>query len=537
MKKIFILVITLAAVLIACNENASNEKKSEKKSKKVSKRDYSITKENAYNDIFLDSSEMENFILKNVIPDSIAQRMRSFYNTRNYEFAWFSSDGLSEQAMGFSSLLNFTEDTSARQKKLNKMMDRLVGDENLTVSENDQSIINTELILTQRLIGYSLTNYEKGFVKRKELERFIPFKKIDPVKLADSLLNKKHKDDKYFSDINQPYKLLSDQLRKYVGIAKSGGWPGVGENPKIFKEGNSSPDIISMKQMLTLTGDLPQADTSDMFTENLKNGIKNFQTRFGFTPDGKITKPLLEQMNVPAIERVKQILINMNRMRWLPQEPQGKLIVVNIPAFILHVFDGKNTVFSMPVIVGKEGHNTTLFSDMLTTIVFSPYWNVPPSIVKKEIMPSMEKDPNYLEANDMEITGTEDGLPVVRQKPGDKNSLGKVKFLFPNTFNIYFHDTPAKGLFEKDVRAYSHGCIRLSEPVKLADYLLQDDPKWTPEKINEAMNRGQEQYVKLKDPVPVFITYYTAWVDENGQLNFRDDIYGHDKEIAEKMFP
>jgi len=191
----------------------------------------------------------------------------------------------------------------------------------------------------------------------------------------------------------------------------------------------------------------------------------------------------------------------------------------------------------MPVVVGKEGHNTTLFSDMLTTIVFSPYWNVPPTIVKKEIMPAMEKDPNYLAANDMEITGTEDGLPVVRQKPGDKNSLGKVKFLFPNTFNIYFHDTPAKGLFEKDVRAYSHGCIRLSEPVKLADYLLQDDPKWTPEKINEAMNRGQEQYVKLKDPVPVFITYYTAWVDENGQLNFRDDIYGHDKEIAEKMFP
>jgi murein L,D-transpeptidase YcbB/YkuD len=200
------------------------------------------------------------------------------------------------------------------------------------------------------------------------------------------------------------------------------------------------------------------------------------------------------------------------------------------------MYDGKNTVFSMPVVVGKEGHNTTLFSDMLTTIVFSPYWNIPQSIVKNEIIPEMEKDNNYLASNDMEITGENNGLPEVRQKPGPKNSLGKVKFLFPNSFNIYFHDTPAKGLFEKDMRAYSHGCIRLSDPEKMANYLLKDNSKWTPEKINEAMNSGNEQYVKLKNPVPVFITYYTAWVDDNGTLHFRDDIYGHDKEVASKMF-
>ncbi|MEP6927634.1 MAG: L,D-transpeptidase family protein, partial [Ginsengibacter sp.] len=128
------------------------------------------------------------------------------------------------------------------------------------------------------------------------------------------------------------------------------------------------------------------------------------------------------------------------------------------------------------------------------------------------------------------------GLPVIRQKPGEKNSLGKVKFLFPNSFNIYFHDTPAKSLFSKDVRAYSHGCIRLSEPEKLADYLLKDDSQWTEEKINESMNSGDEQFVAVKNPVPVFITYYTAWVDENGKLNFRNDIYGHDADIANKMF-
>ena len=152
------------------------------------------------------------------------------------------------------------------------------------------------------------------------------------------------------------------------------------------------------------------------------------------------------------------------------------------------------------------------------------------------MIPAMEKDPNYLERNNMEITKVVDGLPEIRQKPGAKNSLGKVKFLFPNSFNIYFHDTPVKALFDKDVRAYSHGCIRLAEPGKLANYLLDDDKKWDKNKINEAMNEGTEQYVKLKEPVPVFISYYTAWVDDAGKVQFREDIYGHDKEVSKKMF-
>ena len=534
MKRIITLIVVATTFFYSCN---TSEKKEKKEEKKISKRDYSITKNNAYNDLFLDSADVVKYIADNKLPDSISRRVISFYNTRNYEYAWFSSNGLSEQAMGFSSLLNFTGHTSSSQKKLEKKMDDLMADTNLKVSESNKSILKTELLLTEKLIEYSLTNFEKGYVKRKELERFIPFKKRDAIPLADSLLNKKHKDDKYFSDINQSYKLLSDQLRKYVGIAKSGGWPIIGEiNKKDFKLNKSSPQVLSMKKMLMLTGDISLKDTSDIYDETLENGIKNFQKRFGFKPDGKLDDKLIEQMNVPLIDRVKQILINMNRMRWLPQEPEGRLIEVNIPAFILHVYNGKNTVFSMPVVVGKDGHNTTLFSDFMTTIVFSPYWNVPPSIVKKEIVPGMDSDQNYLEEHNMEITGEENGLPVVRQKPGLDNSLGKVKFLFPNSFNIYLHDTPAKELFNKDIRAYSHGCIRVADAEKMANYLLKDNNKWTPEKINEAMNSGEEQYVKLKDPVPVFITYYTAWVDQTGQLNFRDDIYGHDKEVAEKMF-
>ena len=534
MKK---LITLLVITTIFCSCNTNHEKKEKKEEKKISSRDYSITKNNSYNDLFLDSGDVVKYIADNAIPDSISRRITSFYNARNYEYAWFSSDGLSEQAMGFSSLLNFTGDTTSKQKKLESEMDDLMADTNLQVSEKDKSIRNIEMLLTQKLIEYSLSNFEKGYVKRKELERFIPYKKQDPIQLADSLINKKHKDDKYFSDINVPYKLLSGELTKYVDIAKNGGWPALGDiHTKDFKMNKTSPSVLVMKKILMTTGDIPSIDTTEIFDSSLENGIKNFQKRFGFTPDGKLNNKLIAEMNVPAIDRVKQILINMNRMRWLPQEPEGRLIEVNIPAFILHVFNGKDTVFSMPVVVGKEGHNTTLFSDLMTTIVFSPYWNVPPSIVKKEIVPGMDSDENYLADHNMEITGQQGGLPVVRQKPGPENSLGKVKFLFPNSFNIYLHDTPAKGLFNKDVRAYSHGCIRLADAEKLADYLLQNNDHWTPEKIREAMNSGNEQDVELKEPVPVFITYYTAWVDQNGQLNFRNDLYGHDQNVAEKMF-
>ncbi|MEO8765949.1 MAG: L,D-transpeptidase family protein [Ginsengibacter sp.] len=541
MKKICTLLIVIAFLLFSCkntnNENNSSNTQDEisKKNKKLSTRDYSITKQNSYNDLFLDSTDVAAFLVQNKVPDSIALRIRSFYNTRNYQFAWFSSNGLAEQAFGFWSLKNYEGDTAIKIKGLQKTMDDLMTADSLVIPDHDKSTINTELLLTESFINYAGSNFEKGYLKRKEAERFIPSKKSGALYLADSILNKKHKDNKYFADINEPYKLLADQLRNYTSIAKNGGWPTIPAGQK-YTPGVSAPGIVSIKKILAVTGDLPQPDSTELYNENLQNGIKNFEKRYGYTADGKLSASLLKEMSVPANERIQQILINMNRMRWMPRVPDGKLIVVNIPEFILHVYNGKKNEFNMTVVVGKEGHNTTIFSNKLTTIVFSPYWALPGDIVKKEILPAMERNAKYLEKHNMEIIGRNNGLPVIRQKPGGDNSLGKVKFLFPNSFNIYFHDTPAKSLFSKDVRAYSHGCIRLSEPQKLAIYLLSDDRSWTKEKIDEAMNKEKEAYVRVKNPVPVFITYYTAWVDDDGKLNFRKDIYGHDANIAGKMF-
>ncbi len=540
MKKI-IFISGLCALLYSCsNQTVSSEENVAKEEKNISTRDLSITRSNSYSDLFLDTAVLKNFISQNKIPDSIARRIRSFYNARNYQFAWFTSDGLTEQARGFWNLHDYVttydNDSSLKDKKLQKRMDRLIAEDDLSVNASDRSYVNTELTLTEHFIIYMLNNYEKGYVKRKEMERFIPRKKEDPIAFADSLINKKHKDDKYFEDVNDSYKALKDQLSNYLTIAKKGGWPQVNSIKKPLKRGTHSPEIAIIKRRLEVTGDMPGNDTSQVFTDTLEVAIKNFQARHGFNETGIVSDSLIKEMNVPVTQRIEQLLMNMDRMRWLANNPSGNLIVVNIPEFVMHVYEGKQKAFDIDVVVGKEGHNTMMFNGDLNQVVFSPYWNVPPSIVAKEILPEMEKNSNYLTKENMEITGNDDGLPVIRQKPGGKNALGKVKFLFPNSFNIYFHDTPAKSLFEKDKRAYSHGCIRVREPEKLANYVLRNQPEWTPEKISEAMNSGDEKYVKVKDPIPVVITYYTAWVDGNGRLNFREDIYGHDQRLAQKMF-
>jgi len=537
MNKTFLTASMAIILLISCN-SANDDSKHD--AVKITSRDLSINASNAYNNLFFDSMQLVKFIADNKLDDTISRRMTSFYNARNYQFAWFTNDGLTEQARGFWNLHNYQstygKDSTLNDKNLQARMNGYTEEEDgFVVSASDKNILNTELKLTQHFISYTLNNIEDGYVKRKEMEKFIPIKKEDPLKLADSLLSKKHKDNKYYGDINPAYKSLKAELEKYCAIAKQGGWLPITIPAKQLKKGSSSPSVVQLKKRLQLTADM-DADTSALFNDALEAGIKHFQQRFGYTATGILTDNQLKDLNVPVTARIEQILLNMGRMQWMINESKGVLIVVNIPEFILHVKDGNKKVFDMNVVVGKDGHNTMMFTGNLNQVVFSPYWNLPSSIVKKEIMPAMEKNSHYLASHHMEITGHEGGLPVIRQLPGGDNSLGKVKFLFPNSFNIYFHDTPAKSLFEKDKRAFSHGCIRLSDPTKMANYILKDNSEWNAEKITEAMNSGKEKFVKVKDPVPVLITYYTAWVDENGLLHFADDIYGHDEKIKEKMF-
>ncbi|MEO6611483.1 MAG: L,D-transpeptidase family protein [Chitinophagaceae bacterium] len=555
--KMKIFYIPFAVLVMASCNNAKNESATEEKStkpemvigedvdapvtdsadqsKNITDRDYSITKEEAYNDMFLDSLAMERYINKRQLGDKkIARHIRSFYNARNYQYAWFSTDGLTEQSRFFWNQYDYAvmhlKDTSLVNTAFYKQAERYINQEKMTASTRDSSILNAEFGFTEYFIRFINSTYEKGYVKRKEQEKFIPIKKEDPLKLADSLLNKKHSDEKYYEQVNDMYGNLKKHLQLYYDITKAGGWPVV-PAVKTIKKGASNPAVAVIKKRLQLTQDLPGNDSSSVFNDSLETAVKQFQKRHGYKQDGLITASLIKDMNVPARERLMQVLLNMDRMRWMPQKPVGNLIIVNLPEFMLHVYDGKELLFDMVVVVGKEGTSTMMFNGDLNQIYFSPYWNLPQSIIEKEINPAIARNPNYLESKNMERVGN-----GIRQRPGPGNALGKVKFIFPNSFNMYFHDTPSKSLFGQDKRAFSHGCIRLAEPQKMAEWLLRNDPSWNTEKIVTAMNQTTEKAVKIKDPVPVFVIYYTAWADNDGDLNFRDDVYHHDNDLERKMF-
>ncbi|HUS01319.1 MAG TPA: L,D-transpeptidase family protein [Chitinophagaceae bacterium] len=519
--------LILLCLLISFNYCTGPSNNRSKSGKPV--RNLAINKTNSYSTLFLDSTTVESFIKEQKLNDSISDDMRVFYNARNFQFAWFSGDGLTEQTFIFRSLYDYSNEDKKR-KPLDLKLDNLMLNDSLKSLRATRNITKTELLFTWRFIQYLWNSYPNKNLRNNLLVNFIPAQKQQTTQRAEAILQ----DD--LKGTNAAYNALKKEFEKFVKIARGGGWPTIPLRKKKYKIGSTDTVITIIKKRLHITGQFIEKDSSPVFTTELQNAVKRTQNSYGFTADGMINASLLEELNKPVSFRLQQLMINMERMRWQPEDHRGRMIVVNIPEFMLHVWKGKSKEFDMEVIVGKEGNSTIMFSGKLEQIVFNPYWNVPESIVRNEILPSMEENPDYLHDHDMEITGEYDSLPVIRQLPGDKNDLGKVKFLFPNSFDIYFHDTPQKDLFKKQQRAYSHGCIRLADAEKLATYLLKDNAEWSSEKIQEAMNSGKEKTVNLKDPVPVLINYYTAWVDENRALHFRKDIYGHDKKTRSKLF-
>ena len=502
-------------------------------------RDTTITPVTSFSKLFFDSSKLEVFIKEQEAGDSSAAQLRNFYKRRNYQFAWFTEDGIAEHTRSFWNLHNNYisnfGDTALKFKNLHRHIDLLMN-EDTSINIVTERMLQTELELTMHFFEY-LTNAYSGKLNPNELQWHIPRKKINAVILLDSLIARDGKNLQDWEPVNMYYQRLKKELLHYHEINKAGGWQKIAlDKLKKYKPGDSALVIKQVKQRLQISGDDKIGDTTEYYTSSLISVIKRTQKSFGFKEDAVITAALINELNVSVEERIKKLLINLERMRWLPEQPSGKFIIVNIPEFRLHVFEAAKKLFSINIVVGKAANNTVIFTGELKHIVFSPYWNIPRSIVRNEILPAIRRNRNYLAKMNMERTGYSDGLPVIRQKPGGANALGKVKFIFPNSYNIYFHDTPAKSLFNEDARAFSHGCIRLSEPVKLATYLLRNQPEWTTQKMNEAMSVSKEKWVLLKEPLPVFITYFTAWVDSEDLLNFREDIYGHDKKLAKHLF-
>src|SRR6187200_170740 len=531
MKKILLF---SSVIIITCYSCKQHGNEAQAQSQPTS-RDTSIKLGTSYSETFFDSLQMERLLVKQQFHDSIKRRIRNFYNARNYQYAWFFKEGMADYASSFyvayKEYISYSQDSALRNYSFEQLYDSLWSG-NFNYNINDSIVLNTELLFTGQFFRYTRRKYQgRNQLDAHELDWFIPRKKIDPSALLDSVLSRKGKNLKELEPVNRQYNLLKNYLLKYYEIEKNSSWSFIKADKKSYKLNDSSTLIPIIKKRLFLTGDLIKEDTTAFFTKELEKGVKSFEKRYGFKEDGIITATLLNEMNRPIEERVQQILINMERIRWVPAEPSTDYLLVNIPEFRLHVYDKGQYSWSTNVVVGTTANNTVIFTGNLKHLVFSPYWNVPSSILKKEVLPGIARNKNYLAQHHMEWNGNS-----VRQKPGPWNSLGQVKFLFPNNYSIYLHDTPSKSLFSEEKRAFSHGCIRLSEPKRVAQYLLRNDAKWDSLRITKAMNAGKEQYYTIKEPIPVCIGYLTAWVDRDGKLNFRDDVYGHDKKMKERLF-
>ena len=325
------------------------------------------------------------------------------------------------------------------------------------------------------------------------------------------------------------YKELQKQLERYRAIIAKGGWQEVPAG-KALKRGDAAPveRLTALRDRLRVEGYDVGAD-STVYGESFAGAVAQFQREHGIVVDSALGKETLTALNVPADYRLGQIAANMERYRWMPRSLGDKYVFVNVPAFRLEAFDDGKEVMEMKVIVGAEyeDRNTPVFSDSMKYVVFRPYWNATNDIMDKELWPKVQSDPTFLERNNYEIV-TEGGKQRIRQKPGDKNALGLVKFMFPNTFSIYMHDTPEDDLFAKDVRAFSHGCIRLEKPEEMAQWALG----WSAEQVRDAMASSQDdRHINLKQKIPVYIVYFTTFM-RDGRLHFGNDLYGRDVELV-----
>ena len=391
--------------------------------------------------------------------------------------------------------------------------------------------LTTELFLTAYYFFY--TDKVLGGIdqkKREEMGWFLEREHVSYVAYLDTLLANPGLVNKE-TQLNRQYYLLKKALETYRTISKKGGWDSiqVSDNFKSIKLRDSSEVVQKVRKRLVVSGDLKADSGSAIYDDALASGVASFQKRHGFIVDLTIGKKTIAAMNVSAEDRMKTIMINMERCRWISPSisKEKEYIVVNIPAYRLLYIKNDSIALQSDVVVGATMHQTVIFSGRMKYIVFSPYWNIPQSIIKNEVIPGISKNSNYLANHNMEWNNGN-----VRQKPGVRNSLGLVKFLFPNSNNIYLHDTPSKSLFQRESRAFSHGCIRVAKPKELAEAILANDSKWDSEKIDLAMHKGEETWYTIKNEIPVYIGYFTAWMDREGNINFFEDVYNRDVQLA-----
>ena len=411
--------------------------------------------------------------------------------------------------------------------------------------------------VTATLLAY-LTDLQAGRVapRKADPDLFVYRREVDGERLLQAVADAPDP-ARTLADLapaNPVYRRLRRLLLEYRGLVETGGW-GTLPGGETLKPGMTDVRVGMVRRRLAATGDLTMpADPTDRYDETLEVAVRAFQRRHGLDADGSVGKRTVAALNVPVEQRVRQIELNMERFRWMPDEFGDDHVFVNLAGFELDYVMQGVTRLSMRVVVGRRYRETPVFSDRIRYMEFNPTWTVPPKIAVEDLLPKIRKNPGFLSAGGYEVyAGWSDDAPQVaagsidwttvgagrfpyrlRQAPGRKNALGRVKSMFPNRFDIYLHDTPAREHFRRSVRAYSSGCIRLEKPLALAEALLRGD-RQDPARVDDIIGTGQTTRVSLAAPVPVHLTYLTAWIGEGGTVEFREDVYGRDALLAKAL--
>ncbi len=467
----------------------------------------------------------------------------TFYESRNFKPIWTRDNGVKTKAKEFLKALKRSYEHGL------KPGDYSIKDiEERMTSQNPEVLAELDLLMSHTFADFA-HHLSQGRVRPNRANRNVairptgrgPLTLIDGAEAADDI-------GPYLDTLKPQtprYDRLKSKLAVYRQIAAKGGWPRV-PTGKTLEPGDRDQRVLAIRRLLLATGDLKRSAGGITYDPDVVEAVKRFQARHGRHPDGVIGPSTLKAMNVPIKERIRQMVVNLERRRWMPNNLGRFYVFVNQADQYLKVVRKGKTIHTALLVVGKPYHQTPVFSDRMEYIVINPYWNVPKSIANKEYLPKLRRDPGALLRQNIRLisSGGREVDPysvnwssvsrvpyLLRQDSGDRNALGRIKFMFPNRYAVYIHDTPSKKLFAREQRYFSHGCMRVQNPVDLGEVLMRSQG-WTKAKINAQIATNQRRIVRLKRHIPVHVTYLTAWVNKDGSVHFRDDVYGRDKRLA-----
>ncbi|MFO7814864.1 MAG: L,D-transpeptidase family protein [Halanaerobiales bacterium] len=483
-----------------------------------------------------------------------AHELADIYEENLYSPFWLEGNNFNESAFELMKIIKNIEQEglSPELYRYNYLKNNLSKN---VLSLEDKSLSEIILSNSYLLLAAHFTN---GLLDPEDFERDWSSIK-DEINLSNFLENTRNKNkirESLYSLLphTENYLKLRNTLDTYKNIKKEGGFKKV-DIGRVVEEGMQGYDILQLKERLKQSEDY-KGDINNKFDKELYEAVTVFQSRHGLSPDGIVGEDTKIALNKNVDMRLEKITINMERLRWLPQKLGETYIFVNIANYELKVVEEQQNIFDMKVIVGKEQRSTPVFSDKINRLVFNPSWNLPKSIAVEDKLPLIKEDIDYLTKNNYKVLRISEGKfeevdpeeidweeldeenfnYYLKQEPGPNNALGSIKFMFPNKYSVYLHDTPQKELFEEMERSFSSGCIRLEEPYKLAEYILKRNDMWEPEKIEKILTSKEETKIDLTEKIPIHIIYMTSWVNDEGELQFRKDIYNRDKNLIEAYY-